>query len=116
MVGLAREASVFVSTATADGTSIALLEAMAAGLTPVATDIDVNRALITPGKDGFLFRPGDEKDLAEKLIRALSCEIPLQTLEHKKESLKDIIVWSTVAKRFITSYTHLVEDRRGHRG
>jgi len=116
VVGLAGEASVFVSTATADGTSIALLEAMAAGLTPVATDIDANRALITPGTDGFLFRPGDEKDLAETLIRALSCEISQKVLDHKKELLKDTVLWSTVAKRFITSYTHLVEDRRGHRG
>ncbi|HPJ08679.1 MAG TPA: glycosyltransferase [Deltaproteobacteria bacterium] len=112
--GLASRSRVFVSTALADGTSIALLEAMAAELVPVATDIEANRALISHGHDGFLFRPGDEQDLAENILRALSGEISSQTLLQKRSSLKEKIRWSTVADRFINSYNQLLERPRSH--
>ncbi len=111
--GLASRSRVFVSTALADGTSIALLEAMAAGLVPVATDIEANRALITHGHDGFLFRPGDEQDLAENILRALSGEISTRVLSQKKASLKETVPWSIVADSFIRSYNQLL--KRSHR-
>ena len=109
VVSLMKTASVYVSTATADGTSIALLEAMAAGLIPVATDIETNRKLIRHEKDGFLFQPRDEKDLADNLFNALTAKIPEGTLEEKKIGLKDTIYWSTIAKNFIALYTQILE-------
>ncbi len=80
---LIEQASVYVSSATADGTSIALMEAMAAGLLPVVSDIEANRLLVDHGRDGYLFSPGDEKDLSQKLLDALSAGI-LPTLEKEK--------------------------------
>ena len=109
VVSLMEKASVYVSTATADGTSIALLEAMAAGLIPVATDIETNRKLIRHEKDGFLFQPKDEKDLADKLFNALTVKIPEGTLEEKKNELRDTIYWSNIAKKFIALYTQILE-------
>jgi len=111
--GLASRSRVFVSTALADGTSIALLEAMAAGLVPVATDIEANRALISHGNDGYLFRAGDEHDLAANILSALSGEISTRVLLQKKASLKEKIPWSIIADRFIRSYNQLLE--RPHR-
>ena len=109
VVSLMKKASVYVSTATADGTSIALLEAMAAGLIPIATDIETNRNLIRHEKDGFLFKPKDEKDLADKLFSALTVKIPEGTLEEKKSELRDTIYWSNIAKKFIALYTQILE-------
>ncbi len=106
-------ASVYVSAAVADGTSIALMEAVAAGLTPVVSDIEANRSLVTHGKDGYLFRPGDEQDLAEKIIEAFSLGIPPQTLDKKRRDFKDIICWNSVAKRFMSSYNRLVKNKGG---
>jgi len=108
IVSLMKKTSVYISTAKADGTSIALLEAMAAGLIPIATDIEANRQLIHHGKDGFLFKPEDEKDLASKLISALSAEIPEDILEEKKKAIKDTIYWSNIAKKFITIYNQAI--------
>jgi len=104
VVSLMEKASVYVSTATADGTSIALLEAMAAGLIPIATDIEANRQLIHHEKDGFLFKPKDEKDLAAKLFSALSAKIPNGILEEKKNGIKNTIYWSNIANKFIAIY------------
>ncbi|HOO46799.1 MAG TPA: glycosyltransferase [Deltaproteobacteria bacterium] len=108
IVALMKKASVYVSTATADGTSIALLEAMAAGLIPVATDIDANRQLISHTKDGFLFEPGSPENLADNIIYAFSNTIAASVLSEKREHIKDRIYWSNVAKRFITLYNHLL--------
>jgi len=104
---LTEQASVYVSSATADGTSIALMEAMAAGLLPVVSDIEANRLLVDHGRDGYLFSPGDEKDLSQKLLDALSAGILPQTLEKKRKKIKGMICWNSVAKRFMCSYNRL---------
>jgi glycosyltransferase involved in cell wall biosynthesis len=111
--GLAAGSRVFVSTAKADGTSVALLEAMAAGLVPVASDIGANRALLTHGTDGFLFRPGDEHDLAAMLARALSENIPTGVLLWKKASLKENLPWSIIADRYVHSYNRFIARHFG---
>jgi glycosyltransferase involved in cell wall biosynthesis len=107
---LMENASVYVSTAVADGTSIALMEAIAAGLTPVVTDIEANRALVTHGRDGYLFRPGDERDLADKIVQAMTEGISPQTLDEKRHDLKDMICWNSIARRFISIYEGLSPD------
>ena len=107
---------VFVSTALADGTSIALLEAMAAGLVPVVTDIEANRSLVRHGEDGYLFRPGDEQDLAGNLLRALSGEISTHVLLQKKVSLREQVPWSIIADRYVRSYNRLIARDSGQGG
>ena len=67
---LLAEASVYVSTSPAEGTSVSLLEAMAAGCTPVVVDISSNRAWVEPGVNGLLFPAGDIERLAGSLLRA----------------------------------------------
>ena len=109
VASLMKKASVFVSTALADGTSIALLEAMAAGLIPITTDIEPNRHLISHGKDGFLFEPGNQENLADNILHAFSHAIPSSVLAEKKEKIKDKIYWSNIAKRFITLYNQILE-------
>jgi glycosyltransferase involved in cell wall biosynthesis len=83
---LMKRSSVYVSAATADGTSIALLEAMAAGMIPVVTDIPENRAFITHGADGYLFRPQDPADLADNIIEAMGMSLPEGVLSEKRNA------------------------------
>jgi glycosyltransferase involved in cell wall biosynthesis len=72
VIDLLSQADVYVSTSFSDGQSISLLEAMAAGTFPVVTDIDANREWIEDGENGFLCSVFDSKDLARKIVRALS--------------------------------------------
>ena len=65
-------ADVFVLPSTSEGHSVALLEAMASGLPIVASDIEGNRESVEDGVNGFLFRTGSSKNLAEKLAIVLS--------------------------------------------
>jgi glycosyltransferase involved in cell wall biosynthesis len=63
-----------VSTSRSDSTSISLLEAMAAGATPVVSDIPGNREWISEGEGGRFFPVGDARALARVLIEVLGDE------------------------------------------
>jgi len=63
-----REAEVFVLTSAYEGFCIALVESMANGCCPLATDINSgNKELIEDGANGFLIEIGDAETFAEKL-------------------------------------------------
>jgi glycosyltransferase involved in cell wall biosynthesis len=63
-------ADVYVSASSSDGTSVSLLEAMAAGCLPIVTDLPANREWIEPGINGLLFPVGDADALANALRQA----------------------------------------------
>ena len=65
------EADLYVSATYSDGTSISLLEAMACGLPVVVPDAYGNREWVTPGVNGWLYRPGDSEALTASLCEAL---------------------------------------------
>ncbi len=65
-------ADIFILPTSIEGMSNALLEAMAAGLPCVASDIPVNREVITPGRTGLVFRLGDEESLLTSLTQLLT--------------------------------------------
>lgn len=58
---------IYLSSSRSDGTSVSLLEAMAAGLFPIVSDIPANTEWITHQKNGLLFRFDDPKSLADCL-------------------------------------------------
>jgi glycosyltransferase involved in cell wall biosynthesis len=66
-----RKASIYLSIPRSDATSISLLEAMACGAFPIASDIPANREWITDGKNGFLVPFGDPAKLAQRISQAL---------------------------------------------
>jgi glycosyltransferase involved in cell wall biosynthesis len=63
---------VFVLPSFEEGMSLALLEAMAAGLPVVATDIAGNRRLVEDGREGLLVPPDNASALADALCRILA--------------------------------------------
>ncbi|MFA4840948.1 MAG: glycosyltransferase [Agrococcus sp.] len=66
-----RAAEVFAMPSTAELQSIATMEAMATGLPVVAADAMALPHLVRDGGNGWLFRPDDAADLADKLERIL---------------------------------------------
>jgi glycosyltransferase involved in cell wall biosynthesis len=69
-----RDFDVFVLPSLEEGTSNALLEAMAIGLPCVASDIASNREVITPGETGLLAPLNDTHQLAESILQVLRDE------------------------------------------
>jgi len=69
--GLLREADIYITASLSDGTSSALLEALAGGLFPVVSRIAANLPWIEHGRTGLFFEPRQAAQLAEALARAI---------------------------------------------
>jgi glycosyltransferase involved in cell wall biosynthesis len=63
---------VFVLPSASEGLSIAMLEAMASGVTPVVTDVGELGSLVRDGETGRLYAPGDVEALATILEELLT--------------------------------------------
>jgi len=63
-----RAADVFIFPSTYETQGIVVLEAMASGLPVVAARARAIPEFVFDGENGFLFSPGDEKELAEKIL------------------------------------------------
>jgi glycosyltransferase involved in cell wall biosynthesis len=83
-------ADVYVTASEVDGTSVTLLQAMACGVPVVASDTPGNRAWVTPGETGWLFRTGDATDLRRALRDALTAD-PVAT-RRMAEAARDRVV------------------------
>lgn len=65
-------ASVFAIASIAELQSIATMEAMASGLPILAANAMALPHLVHDGENGFLFQPGNDRELAEQLTRVLT--------------------------------------------
>ena len=66
--------SIIDSTGETEGLPVVLLEALASGKPVVATRVAGAPDVIVDGHNGFLAKPKDGKDLAEKMVRALNAD------------------------------------------
>ena len=66
------EASVFVIASIAELQSIATMEAMASGLPIIAANAMALPHLVDEGENGFLFQPGNDRELADALTRVFT--------------------------------------------
>lgn len=74
VVNLLQSSDVFVLPSLAEGFSLAIVEALAAGLPVVATRVGGAAEAIVEGRNGFLVPPGDADALGEAVLRVLSLE------------------------------------------
>ena len=79
---------VFVLPSISEGTSLALLEAMAASKPIVATDIPGNRAVLRHGHNCLLVPPGNPEKLAEAISFLLNH--PQIAAEYGKNAYQDV--------------------------
>ena len=78
--GVLHAADAYVLPSYEEGMSMALLEAMSAGLPLVATDIPGNRQLIEPGRQGRVFPPGDIEALSAAILTTLNDRAAARTM------------------------------------
>lgn len=64
-------ARVFVLPSYSEGFSVALAEALSAGLVSVLTPVGAGPEIINDGQEGFFVQPGDHRGLAEKIVLLL---------------------------------------------
>jgi L-malate glycosyltransferase len=71
MPDLLAETDIYVSTSLSDGTSVSLLEAMAAGAFSIVTEIPSNIEWVMDRKNGFLVPTEGEEPLARRILDAI---------------------------------------------
>ncbi|MGZ0712365.1 glycosyltransferase (plasmid) [Coraliomargarita sp. W4R53] len=89
--GLLTNASVFVIASIAELQSIATMEAMASGLPIVAANAVALPHLVHDGENGYLFEPGNARDLAAKLTTVLT-QAPDERVRMQQASLEGVKV------------------------
>lgn len=109
---LLADADVFVLPSFSEGRPNALLEAMAAGLTVVASAIDGVTELVDDGRTGRLFAAGDDQALSAVLIPLLqdsATRLRLGTAAHEEICTREL-TWAGAAEKYARLYRQLVSQ------
>jgi 1,2-diacylglycerol 3-alpha-glucosyltransferase len=103
---------IFIMPSNAELQSLVTMEAMACGLPVVGADAVALPHLVKDGKNGFLFRPSDSHDLAEKILIMLNDEKMRQRMAQasleiiKEHDIKKILQMTEEAYREVIA-THV---------
>jgi len=98
---------IFVLPSDMEGLSLALLDAMGAGLCVLASDIPENREVVEG--TGYLFKPGDVGDLAERL-RFLIANPTIREAAGRtaRRRVEDEYQWPAIAAQIEKVYCHVL--------
>ncbi|KJS03515.1 MAG: hypothetical protein VR65_00680 [Desulfobulbaceae bacterium BRH_c16a] len=91
-----------------EATSISGLEAMAAGLPLVGTDVGGIPELIRNGVNGYLCRPADPQDLADKIHTLLGRDFR-EMGKKSREMVDEQFDWQQIARQTLDSYRQVLK-------
>ena len=112
LVRFHRASDVFCSPALGhESQGYVLLEAMAAGIPVVASNIDGYASVITHGVDGLLVRPNDAMALADTLTGLLQDPAQRVTLATAGRQTVEEYSWPRVAQRVLSYYERLRDQQ-----
>jgi glycosyltransferase involved in cell wall biosynthesis len=94
-----------------EGASVALLEAMACGLAPVATSVGAAPELIT-SENGVLIEVGDADALAAHVIRLAADRRALNQMRQAAQETARAYRWDEIAARTLRVYQQALESNR----
>lgn len=108
MPALLRAVDVMATPSTREGFGLASIEASAAGVPNIVSDLPVFREHFTHGEDCLMVPVGDTRELAQALVRA-ACDQELRTrLTHAGHALAARFDWHACAQSHHELYTGLV--------
>lgn len=108
LIGILKRSHVFAIPSVAEGFGIVLIEAMAAGIPYVASDIPAYREVTEGGIGGFLHKPDDYRDLAGKLKILLEDEKLRRDIVRDNDRLLKKYEWPRLAREVRSIYEELL--------
>ncbi len=101
LVAAYRQADVYFSPSIWEMMPLVVLEAMAAGLPAVVTDVSGSQDLVVQGRTGFIVEPGDEDAMAERLLALLDDERLRSDLARATSERVDDYGWDRISSRYL---------------
>jgi len=109
--GLLEPHGVLLFPSPAEGASLALLEAMAAGLIPLTTPSGWARDHLRSGVNGYLIEPADHGSYLETLREIMLNPELAASLSARARATVAGMSWKSVARERLATWAHLLEDR-----
>ena len=112
IVDILQNNDIFLSAPVCDGISIALLEAMAVGLFPIVSQIDVNSDWLKDGEDGFLHKVGDSGSLAECILKIRdNYQLAASAVQNNRKKVVELADTKTNMGRLEKIYEQLISKK-----
>jgi sugar transferase (PEP-CTERM/EpsH1 system associated) len=103
---------IFVLPSLSEGMSNTLLEAMAVGVAPIATEVGGNPEIVEPGHSGMLARPGDAQGLCRFIVQlASSYELRCEMGRNARARVVKRFSLERMLKRYEAMYCELVRPK-----
>jgi len=103
-----KSANMFILPSLSEGQPITLLEAYAAKLPVIATDVGDNRKLIVDGQNGWLIKPKNSKMIALAVLKALKSRSLNKMGDKNYQLVKKDYSWPKVAKETFEIYKKII--------
>jgi len=116
LVSCYASSDVFVSSSLIEGFALVVVEAMAAGLPVVATDIAGNRDVVVDGINGFLVSPQKPDKLAEKILYLLKNNEKRVNMAKQSTELAKRYDWKVVVEEYIEVYKRILKYHKKRKG
>ncbi len=101
---------VFILSSHSEGRPNVVIEAMAAGLPVIATDIGGVNELVLNGQTGLLYKPGDSEQLADHILKLNKNPMLQKTMGvNGRKAVIDLdMTWDVTAGHYLNEYNHLL--------
>lgn len=107
------EATVFVRLSRSEGMGNSFVEALAAGIPVIGTEVGGIPDIITDGATGLFAKVDDPDDAAEKIIRLLQDPgLGRSIVENGKKMLHERFLWDSIAKKYEEIFERSLLRRR----
>jgi sugar transferase (PEP-CTERM/EpsH1 system associated) len=103
------ESDLFMLSSVSEGLSLTLLEAMAAGLPVIATDVGGNREVVTHGETGFLVAPASPEAVASATLSLLDDPARAQAMGRSgRRRVEQVFDLRVMVRRYEALYLELI--------
>lgn len=105
-----KQADLFIlPSVSAEGFPVTIVEAMAAKLPVIASDIGDTSVLVNNGKTGYLIKPGDKKDLFDKLEKLINNFKRAEMGKLGYNLVKEKYTWDLITKEIYEVYCEILK-------
>ncbi|MBU0638912.1 MAG: glycosyltransferase family 4 protein [Planctomycetes bacterium] len=101
LIGAYKQANIFFSPSIWEMMSLVVLEAIAAGLPEVVTNISGSQDVIQSGDNGFVVEPGDEDAMAEKLLELVGDKDLRERLGASNLAKSKYYGWDHISRKYL---------------